>query len=288
MAPERADSAEDNSRQPVQELNWNRVVRSHSFEVIFPRETPGMHSGKQHGGNAMSRDGGYGQFCPVAKASEIVATRWTPLILRELVSGSHRFNDIHRGVPLMSRALLTQRLRDLEQAGIIHRVTPAGARIAEYHLTKSGQELQPIIIALGVWGQRWVESALESAEWDAGVLMWDMRRRVDTTVMPQGRNVIQFEFAGAPDEMRVWWLVVEHGKTDLCQSDPGFEVDLYVATDVPTLARIWIGKDSLRRAIEADEVAVTGDATLRRTITRWLKLSALVEAAQQWKTVNAA
>jgi len=133
-----------------------------------------------------------------------------------------------------------------------------------------------------------VESALDSAEWDAGVLMWDMRRRVDPAAMPRRRNVIRFEFADAPAEMRLWWLVVEDGRTDLCQSDPGHEVDLYVATDVPTLARIWIGKDSLRRAVDADEIALTGDATLRRTIAQWLKLSALVEAARQWKRVNAA
>lgn len=228
----------------------------------------------------MSKESGYGQFCPVAKAAEIVATRWTPLVLRELVSGSHRFNEIHRGVPLMSRALLTQRLRELEQAGIIERVTPAGSRIAEYHLTACGAELQPIVVALGVWGQRWVESALDSAEWDAGVLMWDMRRRIDITVLPPGRTVIQFEFADAPAEMRRWWLVVEDGRTDLCQSDPGHEVGLYVATDVPTLARIWIGKDSLRRALDADAISVSGDAALRRTMTKWLQLSAIVEAAR--------
>jgi DNA-binding HxlR family transcriptional regulator len=228
----------------------------------------------------MSKDGGYGQFCPVAKAAEIVATRWTPLVLRELVSGSRHFNEIHRGVPLMSRALLTKRLRDLEQAGIIARVTPPGARIAEYQLTASGAALGPIIVALGVWGQRWVESALESNEWDAGVLMWDMRRRIDATVLPPGRTVLQFEFADAPAELRLWWVVVEDGKTDLCQSDPGFEVDLYVATDVPTLARVWIGKDSLRRALDADAIAVTGDATLRRTMTKWLQLSVIVEAAR--------
>jgi DNA-binding HxlR family transcriptional regulator len=269
-APEARDTAEGGGPKPVQELNWSGAGRSHIVD-------PALHSREA---NAMSRDGGYGQFCPVAKAAEIVATRWTPLVLRELVSGSRHFNEIHRGVPLMSRALLTKRLRDLEQAGIVARVTPPGARIAEYHLTKSGAELQPIIIALGVWGQRWVESALESNEWDAGVLMWDMRRRIDTAALPERRTVIQFEFAGAPDEMRRWWLVVENGKTDLCQSDPGLEVDLYVATDVPTLARVWIGKDSLRRAVDADEIAVTGDAALRRSMTKWLQLSVIVEAAR--------
>lgn len=227
-----------------------------------------------------ARDSGYGQFCPVAKASEIVATRWTPLVLRELVCGSRRFNEIHRGVPLMSRALLTQRLRELERAGVIRRVTPDGARIAEYHLTPSGEELKPIIIALGVWGQRWVESALDSAEWDAGVLMWDMRRRIDTSALPPGRSVIQFEFADAPAELGRWWLVVEDGRTDLCQSDPGHEVGLYVACDVPTLARVWIGKDSLRRAIDAEEIVLSGDAALRRTVTQWMKLSPIVEAAR--------
>lgn len=226
----------------------------------------------------MSRGSGYGQFCPVAKAAEIVTTRWTPLVLRELVSGSRRFNEIHRGVPLMSRALLSKRLRDLERSGIVERATPEGARTAEYRLTRSGEELKPIVVALGIWGQRWVESALKSQDWDAGVLMWDIRRRIDLAAMPAGRTVLQFEFADAAAEMRVWWLVIDGSEVDLCQSDPGHEVDLYVSTDVPTMARVWIGKESLSDALESDRIMLTGDAALRKSIADWLQLSVVVEA----------
>lgn len=175
----------------------------------------------------MSRDSGYGQFCPVAKTAEIMTTRWTPLILRELICGSIRFNEIHRGVPLMSRGLLAQRLKELEAVSVIERTEKPGVRGGEYRLTEAGEQLKPIVVAMGLWGLRWVEIALESKEWDAGVLMWDVRRRIDISALPRGRTVIGFTFADAPAEMRVWWLVVANGEVDLCQRDPGYRVDLY-------------------------------------------------------------
>lgn len=228
----------------------------------------------------MSKDSGYGQFCPVAKTAEIVATRWTPLDLRELICGSIRFNEIHRGVPLMSRALLAQRLKSLEAVGVVERRATPGIRGGEYRLTEAGEQLKPIVVAMGLWGLRWVESALESKEWDAGVLMWDVRRRIDIAVLPEGRTVVSFEFADAPAELPVWWLVVENGEVDLCQSDPGHEVDLYISTDVPAMARVWIGKDSLRRALDSDAIKLHGDARLSRSIASWFMLAVTAEAAQ--------
>jgi DNA-binding HxlR family transcriptional regulator len=225
----------------------------------------------------MREKGGYGQFCPVAKAAEVLTTRWTPLILRELISGSRRFNEIHRGVPLMSRALLSQRLKDLERVGVIHRVGKLGAQSVEYRLTRSGEELEPIITAMGEWGRKWVESALEDDDWDAGVLMWDMRRRIDVMALPGGRAVVRFEYTDAPDEVRMWWVVMDGDGVDLCQTDPGRNVDLYVTTTVRILARVWIGNDRLSRAIAADEIELIGDENLRASIGRWLKLSALTE-----------
>lgn len=229
----------------------------------------------------------YGQFCPVAKASEVITTRWTPLILRELISGSCRFNDIHRGVPLMPRALLSKRLKALQDAGVVEHRRQDGSRTPVYRLTRAGEDLRPIIIALGVWGQQWVESALEGQDWDAGVLMWDMRRRIDTAALPGGRTVLQFEYSDAPAELRRWWLVAEQGEVDLCQSDPGFEVDLYVTTTVPVMAKVWIGQRSLARAVDEEEIVLLGDAGLRRTIGRWLKLSAIAEAAKQSRAPDA-
>lgn len=229
----------------------------------------------------MTEDSGYGQFCPVAKASELLATRWTPLILRELISGSCRFNEIHRGVPLMPRALLSKRLKELQAAGVVEHVLAEGAKGASYHLTQAGEDLRPIIISMGIWGQRWVESALEGPDWDAGVLMWDMRRRIDTRCLERHRTVLQFEYHDAVAEMRLWWLLIENKTVDLCQSDPGFDVDLYVQTTVPAMAKVWIGKTSLARAITDEEIILYGDAALRRNFSRLLQLSAIVEAASQ-------
>jgi DNA-binding HxlR family transcriptional regulator len=223
----------------------------------------------------------YGQFCPVAKASEIITTRWTPLVLRELISGSSHFNEIHRGVPLMSRGLLSRRLKELEQWGVISKTTGADAQTTEYHLTEAGQQLTPIIVALGHWGKKWVESALESGDWDAGVLMWDMKKRIDTNALPTGRTVIHFDYEDASDEMRLWWLVADESGIDLCQQDPGFEVNLYVSTDVQTMAQVWIGKQALRSALDDDSIYVSGDKGLRDTIGSWLLLALVTEVRGQ-------
>ncbi|MCC5859643.1 MAG: helix-turn-helix transcriptional regulator [Ectothiorhodospiraceae bacterium] len=230
----------------------------------------------------MSRHEGYGQFCPVAKASEILATRWTPLIMRELVSGSSGFNEIHRGVPLMSRALLSRRLRELTVAGVVTR-NAQGA----YVLTEAGSALTPIIIAMGLWGQQWVESAADGPDWDAGVLMWDMRRRINTSILPPGRTVLQFDYSDAPTEMSRWWLLIKDGDVDLCQSDPGFEVDLYIASTVQIMGRVWIGQRSLGKAIEHEDIRVHGRIDLARTLPRWLMLSVIAEEAHRQRTTAA-
>lgn len=230
----------------------------------------------------MAQKVSYGQFCPVAKAAEIITTRWTPLVLRELISGAQHFNEIRRGVPLMSPSLLSRRLKELEAAGVLRRKGEGGARSqTEYSLTEAGEELRPIIVALGVWGQRRVESAIDSNDWDASVLMWDIRRCIDVAALPEERSVIHFEFVDAPPETRLWWLVVENGEADLCQSDPGHDPNLFITSDVRTLAQVWIGKDRLAAAIEDDRIEVFGDATLRKSISSWLKLSVVAQVFQQ-------
>ncbi|MBC8240644.1 MAG: helix-turn-helix transcriptional regulator [Alphaproteobacteria bacterium] len=223
----------------------------------------------------------YSQFCPVAKASEIITTRWTPLVLRELIMGSRHFNDIHRGVPLMSRTLLSTRLKDLEKIGVVERTASKNRKSWEYSLTGMGNELTPIIIALGVWGQKWVESSIDSGDWDAGVLMWDIRRRIDVNYLPGKKTVIQFEFEDAPKEMRCWWIVIENGEADLCQRDPGFNVDLFVASNVVDLSRVWIGQQKLSQAIDQGAVSLIGEQKLRQTIFKWFPLAKVNEAARE-------
>lgn len=216
---------------------------------------------------------GYGQFCPVARASEIVTERWTPLVIRELLCGSTRFSDLRRGVPLMSPSLLSQRLKSLEDAGIVVRTRGAGARGWEYHLTPAGEELRAIVELLGVWGQRWIDRELTGEELDPTLLMWDMRRRIDLARMPAERTVVRFEFAGAPSARRRWWLVSERKTIDLCLRDPGHPVDVTVTADVRTMSAVWLGTQSLHAAQRSGRVVLAGPSRLTRQFGSWLKLS---------------
>lgn len=215
---------------------------------------------------------GYGQFCPVAKAAEIVCERWTPLVIRELICGSRRFNEIHRGVPLMSPSLLARRLRLLEEAGIIVRKAEAGGSRA-YELTAAGWELKPLIVGLGVWGHRWVGGQLREDDLDPSLLMWDIRRRINLAAFPASRTCLQFDFVGARRGRCRWWLLGDSHAVDLCLTDPGFDVDLYVTTDVRTLTRVWNGDLPLARALRDGGIELHGPKHLRRAFPSWLRLS---------------
>jgi DNA-binding HxlR family transcriptional regulator len=220
-------------------------------------------------------EGGYKQFCPVAMAAEVLGARWTLVLLRELVAGSTRFNDLRRGVPRMSPALLSKRLKDLEAAGIVTRSRVADEPDTfEYRLTEAGRGLQPIIEAVGVWGQKWIETEASLGNLDPNLLMWDMRRNIDPTPMPRRRSTIQVIFKDLPDARRNWWLVVEpNEKVDLCSVDPGFEVDLYVSTDLRTMTEIWMGYSTVARAKDQKRLVMTGSRQLESAIGIWLKLS---------------
>lgn len=216
---------------------------------------------------------GYGQFCPVAKAAEIVAERWTPLVLREMIAGSRRFNELRRGLPLMSSALLAQRLKELESAGIIERRAGEG-RSAEYHLSEAGQELRPIIEALGFWGARWTRSRLTSEDYDPSLLMWDIRRNIDVARLPgDRRTVIEFRLRGVLPAHRRWWLVVEAGEVDLCLKDPGYEVDLQITADVKTMVAVWMGHQPMTAAMRAGDLTFEGPRALAASFGKSLRLS---------------
>ena len=216
---------------------------------------------------------GYKQFCPLAMAAELLCTRWTMVLLRELVAGSTRFNDLRRGLPKMSPTLLSQRLKELEAAGIVERKEVKSEKgIFEYHLTKSGKDLRSVVEAMGFWGQRWIEARPSLKNLDPSLLMWDMRRNLNPSPLPDRRSVIQFLYHELPASKRAWWLVVEKdGEVDLCWSDPGFDVDLYVSTDLRTMTSIWMGLTTVAK--ESEKIVLTGDRKIARKMQTWLGLS---------------
>jgi DNA-binding HxlR family transcriptional regulator len=216
---------------------------------------------------------GYGQFCPVAMAAEVICARWTPLILRELLCGSTRFNDLRRGVPRMSPTLLSKRLKELEQAGVVETRATGQAGIVEYHLTQAGQELRPIVMSLGMWGQRWVETQLSLKNLDPSLLMWDMRRSLDLTPMPPRRCAIQFHYPELPAARQNFWLVIDNRVVDLCLVDPGHEVDLFVECSLRTMTAIWMGLTSVQAELDAGRMELSGDKMLARSMQQWLGLS---------------
>ena len=216
---------------------------------------------------------GYKQFCPLSMAAELLCTRWTMVLLRELVAGSTRFNDLRRGVPKMSPTLLSQRLRDLEAGGIVERTEIATEKgVFEYRLTEAGRDLRPVVEAMGFWGQKWVEARLSLKNLDPSLLMWDMRRNLNPDPLPDGRTLIQFLYHDLPASKRSWWLIVEkQGDVDLCWYDPGFDVDLYVSTDLRTMTSIWMGLTTVNK--ERDKISLTGDLDVAGKMQTWLGLS---------------
>lgn len=220
----------------------------------------------------MTETASYGQFCPVSMAAEILCSRWTVVILREMLCGSTRFNDLRRGLPRMSPTLLSKRLKELELSGVI-RTTPIAGGGFEYHLTEAGEELRPIVIGIGNWGQRWVESRLSLRNLDPTLLMWDMRRNLSPDPLPERRCTIQFLYPELPEDRRNYWLVVESGEVDLCSFDPGYEVDLLVTSSLKTMTSIWMGLVRLGTEVDAGRVRLDGDPAIRRSMQKWLKLS---------------
>jgi DNA-binding HxlR family transcriptional regulator len=217
---------------------------------------------------------GYGQFCPIAQAAEVLTERWTPLVLRELaLTGSCRFNDIQRGVPLMSSSLLTKRLRQLERAGIVERRQRVDAKGSEYHLTPAGQELGPVLVQIGVWSERWLRRPIFEEAPDTGLLMWWVRGTVNTDALPAGRTVIHFRFLGAPEKLRYFWLVLPDA--DLCLSDPGFVVDVTVRCDAQTLTAVWMGDLDLGAALDGGGIELEGPRQLVRSFSTWFGLHPL-------------
>ncbi len=214
----------------------------------------------------------YGQFCPISMAAEVFCTRWTPLVVRELLCGSTRFNDIRKGVPKMSPSLLSKRLKELELAGVIRSVD-TGRGTQEYHLTRAGEELRPLVIGIGNWGQRWVESRLSLRNLDPSLLMWDIRRNFAPDPPPESRCTIQFLYPELDENLRDWWLVVDKDGTDLCKFDPGYDVDILVTAGLRAMTSVWMGLSRLSDEITAGQVQIDAVPTLEARLMGWLKLS---------------
>jgi len=214
----------------------------------------------------------YGQFCPVALASEVLAERWTLLIVRELLAGAQRFNDIRRGVPRVSGTLLRQRLETLERAGVVERKMSSTTRVPEYFLTEAGLSLRSVVTSIGEWGQRWARD-IRPQDLDPGWLVWAMHRRLNTQAMPSGRTVIEIEFTDAPAKHRKFWLVHCAGNVDVCLKDPGYDTTVRVSTRVRTLAEVWRGIRSVNEELRAGRIQLDGASDYRRAFPRWLLLS---------------
>lgn len=216
----------------------------------------------------------YGLFCPTSKACEVLTPRWTIQILGELWGGSTRFNEIRRGLPGISPTLLARRLKEMQENGLVERVEDPATGTIDYFRTDKAAELDEILQGLARWAQRHIEAEIALGDRDADVLMWTLHRRIAQEELPRGRTVIRFNFSDATSPASTYWLISRTGQpTELCASDPGFDVDLYIETGVSVMTGIYLGRRSLDREIEAGRIFLSGDARLSRTIGRWLKIS---------------
>jgi len=222
----------------------------------------------------------YGRFCPVALATEVLADRWTPMIVRELVLGNTRFNDIARGLPGISRTLLAQRLRHLEKRGVVERwPSQGGGRGSEYHLTPAGKDLEQVIDVFGRWAIEWLFDELYPQEVDPHTLMWWMHRRIAPSRFPEGRVVLEFVFT-APDPMSVW-LVLERGEVSVCHQSPGFETDVQLRATTATFSGVFNGLRSWTDAVRSGDLEVVGPSRLVRAVPTWFLWSPFAPAVRQ-------
>jgi len=230
----------------------------------------------------MAKSKGYGQYCPIALAAEILTERWVPLVVRELCCGSTRFSQIQAGVPRMSSALLSARLKELEYSGIVRREPLGKGRGFEYHITEAGMALFPILEGMGTWAQQWMRDDLTADEnLDPDLLMWDIRRTVSQGKAPApGRFVAQFQLSGVPVKKRRYWIMFENGEVDLCIRDPGFEPDLYISAHIRDLVRVWLGHAPLERALREDVITLDGSRTDVRKFRDWFSLNFFAPAAK--------
>jgi DNA-binding HxlR family transcriptional regulator len=223
-------------------------------------------------------ENGYNQFCPIAKTSEILATRWTPLILRELMAGITSFNDLHRGVPLISRAVLVARLRELEYHDIIERRPRADGNGHDYFLTPAGDALRSVVGAFAYWGLAHARDRIKRTDLDPTVLLWGFRKRALLNALPDRRVTLMFEFTGVPSlyaKFRRLWLLLERAGADVCFKDPGFPVDVVFRGKVADFVGVYLGH-AVWHDVVGSKIAVEGDRELAREAPSWIRLDKVV------------
>lgn len=213
----------------------------------------------------------YGQFCPVSKTAQIIGEKWTILIIRELLRGTSRFNQIQRAMPRISPTVLNKRLSELLEHGVIERYRIPEQKGYEYHLTECGRELGPLIVQMAEWGMRWARSTMQNDELDVELLMGDICKRIDPSGLPGRRAVIRFKFTDL-QKYAEWWIKVKNDDIDLCMDDPGSEVDFYITSDLRTLTEVWMGDMSLKEAQDTGKVQTIGATLMLRTIKSWFPL----------------
>ncbi len=221
----------------------------------------------------------YGQFCPISKAAEILGERWNILIIRELICGSTRFGELQRGLSQISPTLLTKRLNQLAEYEIVFKKTLPGQKRIEYHLTPAGKELGPLIMSMGEWGMKWNRSRMEDEELDVEFLMLEFYRRLDQEQIPGGRFVAHFSFPGLKSFAH-WWIVIDGKERELCDTNPGCEVDIRIRSDVRTMTRIWAGELSFQDAKRSEQLQLEGPPLLVRSIAKWLKIAPLAQSQE--------
>ena len=214
----------------------------------------------------------YGQFCPIAKASEIIGEKWTILIVREILMGGVRFSDLQRGLGTISPTLLTRRLTDLEARGMIIRKKIQGRRGYEYFPTESCKELKPILLSLGDWGMRWARTNLVTKDYDVELLMLYLQRSILPENLPGAETVIRFAFTDMTQKAN-WWIVIRNRDVDICDQDPGKDVDVFFTTTVRTMVDIWTNCTTYRKAVASDKLSIIGPSGLTNNVTAWMSNS---------------
>ncbi len=226
----------------------------------------------------------YRQYCPVAKAHEILGDRWTMLIVRELVAGLTQFNEIARGLPGISRSLLSDRLRRLEAAGVIRRA-PGKPRGPRYELTNAGRELEAVVVAMGGWASKWAFGLPNEEDLDAGLLLWWMQRRLNVEKLPSQRVTVEFDFLAGRQSR--FWFVIDRGEASVCLEDPGFEIGLVVTADLSVFYQVWLGKMTLRQATSGGRIRLEGRPAFERAFPKWFLWSPMADFVRAQLTRSA-